>query len=160
MAIDKQSRKSSLEYGKLAPNFELESADGQTFTRSQFRGKSGLVLIFFEDTPEARTLLQQIAADKDEYSQLNSRIFGIARATRDELAKTASALSLPFTLLADPHNIAWKAYSGSDEPGYGVFVLDLYGGADAQAIADSVAELPNAKTILQWTQAAQFKCSI
>src|SRR4051812_25356158 len=112
MAMDKQSRKSSLEYGKLAPSFELESTDGQTFTRSQFRGKSGLVLIFFEETPEAYKLLHQVAADKEEYSQLNSRIFGIAHETRDELAKIASELSLPFTLLADPNNVAWKAYSG------------------------------------------------
>src|SRR5258708_4087118 len=135
MTMGKQIRTSSLEYGKLAPNFVLESTDGQAFTRAQFRGKSGLVLIFFRDTPDIHTLLKEIAQDKAEYDELNSRILGIARANREELAKVASQLNLPFTLLADPDGTAWKAYSGSAEPGYSVFVLDQYGGADSPVIA-------------------------
>src|SRR5258706_16346714 len=129
MTMGKQIRTSYLEYGKLAPNFELESTEGHAFTRAQFRGKRGLVLIFSRETLDVHNLLKGFAQYKAEYDELNSRIFGIARANREELAKVASQLNLPFTLLADPDGTAWKAYSGSAEPGYGVFVLDQYGGA-------------------------------
>src|SRR5258706_12510967 len=118
MTIGKQIRTSTLEYGKLAPNFDLASTDGQSYTRSQYRGKSGLVLIFFENTTEALALLKTIALDREEYRELNSHIFAIGHTSRESLTQLASGL--PFTVLADPDSTAWKAYSSSDEPGYGV----------------------------------------
>jgi peroxiredoxin len=150
----------NLEYGKLSPQFSLEGSDGRTYTRGQFRGKSGLVLIFFESSHEVQTLLKALCDDEAEYQELNSRILGIGHADQDELGTIAESLSLCFTLLADPQGEVWKAYSGSDTPGYGVVVLDLYGGVDAQKMGNSVAELPDAKTILNWTRAAQYKCNI
>jgi peroxiredoxin len=157
---DKLGNESPLVYGKLAPDFELESVDGKTFTRGQFRGKSALVLIFFQPTTEVQTLLDKVGEDSDEYNELNVRVFAIARATRDELKPLAAALHPSITLLADPAGEAWKAYSGTDQPGYAVFVLDMYGGVDAQKVATSPSELPNAKTILGWATAAQYRCNI
>jgi peroxiredoxin len=158
MTVGKQIRVSPLQYGKLAPAYELEATDGQMYTRSQFRGKSGLLLLFVQNTPEALVLLNAIAADRDEYAELNTRILVIGLDSAKNLAELANAL--PFTVLADPNGKAWNAYSGIHDPAYGVFVLDLYGGADAQKIADAVSDLPDAATILQWVKAAQFKCSI
>lgn len=157
---NKLTNENPLVQGKLAPNFELESVDGKTFTREQFRGKSGLVLIFFQPAAEAQKLLDSIGEDSDEYSELNVRVLAIARATRDALKPLASALHPSITLLADPTGKAWKAYTGTDQPGYAVIVLDMYGGADAQQVVSSPSELPDAKTILSWATGAQYRCNI
>jgi peroxiredoxin len=151
----------NLEYGKLSPQFSLESIDGQTYTRGEFRNKSGLVLIFFEPTHEVHAFLRAVCDDEAEYQELNSRILGIGHADKKQLAEMAAPLiNLCFTLLADPDGEVWNAYSGLDAPGYGVVVLDLYGGVDAQKMVDHVSALPEAKTILAWTRAAQYKCNI
>ncbi|MEP7287323.1 MAG: redoxin domain-containing protein [Chloroflexota bacterium] len=157
---DKHLNATPLEYSELAPTFSLDSIDGQTFTRGQFRNKCGLVLIFFQPVPDVIPLLKKIGADLAEYQELNARILGIGRADRTELATFASTLALPFTLLADPTGEAWKAYCRTDLPGYAVFVLDLYGGVDAQKVTSTVKDLPEASQILEWTRAAQYKCSI
>jgi peroxiredoxin len=149
-----------LEYGKLSPQFSLEGIDGQTYTRGQFRNKSGLVLIFFEPAPEVQPLLQALCNDEAEYQELNSRILGIGHAEKDALIAMDASLNLCFSLLSDPQGTVWTAYSGSDTPGYGVVVLDIYGGVDAQRMVSAVAELPDSKTILEWTRAAQYKCNI
>src|SRR5690349_8042494 len=115
----------NLEYGKLSPQFSLEGNDGQIYTRGQFRGKSGLVLIFFESLHEVQTLLKALCDDEAEYQELNSRVLGVGHPHKDELVTLAASLKLCFTLLADPQGEVWKAYSGSDSPGYGVVVLDL-----------------------------------
>jgi peroxiredoxin len=157
---NKSINENPLVNGTLAPNFELESIDGKTFTRSQFRNKSGLVLIFFQPIPEAHALLDKVGEDSDEYNELNVRVFAITRATRDDLKSLATTIHPSITLLADPTSEAWKAYTGSAQPGYAVFVLDMYGGVDAQQLTASPDKLPNAKTILGWATAAQYRCNI
>ena len=157
---NKSTNGTPLVYGKLAPNFELETADGQIVTRSQFRNKSGLVLVFFQTTPEAQQFLNNIAEDSDEYNELNVRVLGIVRASRDDLKALTAAVHPSITLLADPTGETWKAYTGTDQPGYAVVVLDMYGGVDAQQAAISVSKLPDAKTILGWARAAQYRCNI
>jgi peroxiredoxin len=149
-----------LEYGKLAPEFSLMTLSGQKVTRSQFRNKSALVLIFFQPTPEAANLLQGIVRDTAEYAEINAQLIGIGRATQEDLALFAKSHDLSLTLLADPQGIAWKAYSGVEKPGYGAFVLDMYGGVDSQKVTESISELPDATTILTWARAAQYRCNI
>ena len=157
---NKLTNETPLVYGKLAPNFELETADGQIVTRSQYRNKSGLVLFFFQPTPEAQVFLDNIGEDSDEYNELNVRVLGIVRAGRDALKALIAAIRPSITLLADPKGEAWKAYTGTDQPGYAVVVLDMYGGVDAQQAAVFVSKLPDAKTILGWARAAQYRCNI
>src|SRR4051812_916576 len=108
-----------LEYGKLAPQFELDSTNGKCYTRGQFRGKSGLVLIFFQPNTEIYPLLNEICEDKKEYDELNVHILGIGHATLNTLTEIATSLALYFPLLADPQGQVWTAYSGLTTPGYG-----------------------------------------
>lgn len=149
-----------LEYGKLAPEFSLMSLSGQRVTRSQFRNKSALVLIFFQPTPEAADLLETIGRDAAEYAEINAQVIGIGHTSQEDLARLAESQDLSLMLLADPQGVAWKAYSGTETPGYGVFVLDMYGGVDSQMVVESVSQLPDAATILTWARAAQYRCSI
>lgn len=149
-----------LEAGSLAPAFELVSSKGEPFTREQFRGKSALALIFFQDTPAARQLLTEVDKDAHEYEELNARPFGIGRATADQLEPIGKALKLSFPLLADPDGKTWQAFTKSDTPGYAVFVLDLYGGVDSQKVVAVEEEMPTAATILEWVRGAQYRCNI
>ncbi len=129
-------------------------------TRSEFRNKHGLALVFFQPTPEAIKLLQALSRDEPEYKELNALVIGIGRATHQEFERLTFQRGLSMMLLADPGGAAWKAYAGTDSPGCGVFVLDLYGGVDSQQVAADVAGLPDAETILEWTRAAQYRCNI
>jgi peroxiredoxin len=156
-----------LEYGSLAPNFELEAVTGKpgrTVTRHQFRNKSGLVLVFFQPTADAQSWLQGIDRDQAEYIELNARVLGIGAAASSQLQAWAAACTPPFSpfieLLADPDGGTWKAYMGTDQPGYAVLVLDMYGGVDAQQVSESFGDMPSAPTILSWSRAAQYRCNI
>ena len=155
--VDQTLNPTPLPHGKLAPSFSLVSSSGQTITRSQFRGKQALAVIFFEPTPEAWALLDAVSGDAAEYAELNARVIGIAHVDRQDLSISADS---PVLVLADPQGTVWKAYSGTDTPGYGVFVLDVYGGVDDQRVAAHVADLPVASQILQWTRSAQYRCNI
>src|SRR5438552_8651482 len=104
---NKLFRPEPLDYGVLAPQFSLTSTDGQTVTRGQFRGKSGLVLIFFLPTPECQKLLASVKADEAEYRELSAQVIGIGRAERDVLMPIAEMLKM--MLLADPQAEAWRA---------------------------------------------------
>jgi peroxiredoxin len=149
-----------LTYHALAPNFSLESVSGQTVTRSQFRNKHGLALLFLQLTPEAIALLEQIGQDEAEYLELNARVIGIVRAQREALAGLAARLKPLIMLLADPEGTAWKAYTGTDRAGFAVFILDMYGGVDSQRVAALPGALPNAAEILEWMRATQYRCNI
>jgi peroxiredoxin len=149
-----------LEHGALAPEFALESTDGRIVKRSHFRNKQALVLVFFQPTAEAVKLLQHVSRDEPEYKELNALVIGIGRTTRQELEPLTFQRGLSMMLLADADSAAWKAYAGTDASGYGVFVLDLYGGVDTQKVAADVAGLPDAATILEWTRGAQYRCTI
>jgi peroxiredoxin len=149
-----------LKYHALAPNFSLESGFGQTVTRNQFRNKHGLALLFLQPTLEAIALLKQVGMDQAEYIELNARVIGIIRAGRDALPGLAARLNPFVILLADPEGTAWEAYAGTDRAGFAIFILDMYGGVDSQQVAGSLNELPDAKAILEWMRATQYRCNI
>jgi peroxiredoxin len=146
-----------LQYGQLAPDFELKSVSGETITRHQFRNKQALVLVFFQGLAEIRPLLEQMSKDAAEYAELNACVLGIGRATAEELRN--SSADLPFTLLTDPDGKTTQSYLHTDS-GYGVFALDLYGGVDSQKVALTAKNLPDAATILEWIRGAQYRCNI
>jgi peroxiredoxin len=150
-----------LPYGELAPAFTLMAANGDLYKREQFRGKAGLVLIFFAAPSQAESLLAAVAGQADEYAMLNAKVFGISPASQTELARLDEALTFP--LLCDNDQQVWHRYShtaaGTDY-GYAVFVLDTYGAVEAQRVVAAADSLPNAADILAWTQGAQYKCNI
>lgn len=147
-----------LAYGKLAPAFKLESVQGGNLSREQFRGKAGLLLIFFAQTEAITPLLRAVNADAGEYAELNAHILAIGGDTRSALETLAKALSFP--VLDDHERQAWRAYTGLERYGYGVFVLDTYGGVEMQRAVLQAADLPSAAEVLEWVRGAQYKCNI
>ncbi len=156
-----QARREPLPYGRLAPDFCLESVDGSTFTREQFRGKQGLVIVFIKPhQAAAEPLLKAIGQDWTEYVEINTRILAIADLPLADLAPLATALALPFPLLADADNRVWQAYTHDPVRGAALFVLDTYGATSAQRLVGSAADLPDAAEILELARYTQYRCSV
>src|SRR5258708_6729620 len=112
---NKLTEPAPLEYGTLAPNFELETVTGiadQVVTRHQYRNKSGLVLIFFPLSADSQVWLHSLDQDRAEYEELNVRVLGISAGTCAQFHSWATicapALSPFIQLLADPNRQTWK----------------------------------------------------
>ncbi len=159
---DQASINTPLPYGKLAPAFELQTVNGETVTRSQFRNRCALLIVFFHLSPEIDKRFEAIVQESPEFIELNVRILAIGRADCKQLAAIASKFAPAMTILADPEGKAWNAYTmqSPHTDGCAAFMLDMYGGVDAQYVCASLANLPIAKTLLEWARAAQYRCSI
>ncbi len=143
-----------LKQSALAPNFSLPSTHGEIFTRAQYRNKAGLALLFVPSTddPAIKNLLSSVQGDLDSYRKLGAKVFVIAHSA------PASEVGLP--TLIDIDGKAWQHYSDQQETGYGVFVLDRYGGVDSQIVTTNLVDLPDADTVRKWVQSAMYKCNI
>ncbi len=139
-----------LKPGSLAPGFSLNTSDGQTITRSQYRNKSGLALIFTLAPGDIALLLEQVAKNNAAWGKLKAKAYVIARTGGDS----------PLPLLLDPDGATWRTYSGSGDPGYGVFILDKYGGVDTQITGHDPGVLPNAQDLYELMQSTMYKCNI
>jgi peroxiredoxin len=151
-----------LKLGAVTPDFWLTTTSGETITRHAFRNKAGLILFFFTPSESAWTYLRSLAEDEAEYKELNVKIVAIARADADALP----VVELPqlVTLLIDPTDKAWSAYTGLladvHQEAVAVYVLDMYGGLEAQRVAPSIEELPTTQKVLEWSRGAQYRCNI
>ena len=148
-----------LQPGSLAPDFELETATGERVSREDFRGKAGLVLVFFRWDPAFRSYLEAIAQDADEYALIGTRVLAITDIGREALRAVLS-WQLPFPFAADPDGRAWQAYTHRKDYAYAVFVLDTYTGVDTQKVVSTIDEMPPPEKVLDWSRGAQYRCNI
>jgi peroxiredoxin Q/BCP len=97
-----------VEEGQPAPDFELQSDDGETITLSGLRG-APVVLYFYpkDDTPGCTA---QACGIRDAWSAFCERgavVLGLSPDQEASHAKFKRKYGLPFTLLADPdHRVA------------------------------------------------------
>ena len=111
-----------------APSFELALPDGTPVTRSQYRSKAQLVLVFAEDhaQPDVDRLLQSLAARHDEFTEVPAPVYAVS----PDAPPGATAIPV----LVDRQGQVGDAYRDlfppGDSPADGepfVFVLDRYG---------------------------------
>lgn len=142
-----------LELGRLTPDFTLRDViSGVYFTREQFRGKQGLVLLFLADPQRVRAFLGGIQRDASEYHELNAQVLAICEAP--------SAEAYGFPMLDDSGGQAWLKYTRESTYGYAVFILDNYGGLDKQHITTMPELLPDPADVREWCRGAQYRCNI
>ncbi|WP_434530656.1 peroxiredoxin family protein [Haloarcula sp. NS06] len=96
--------------GDPAPDFDLQgTADGGTgaYRLSAATNRAPVVVAFVPgDDPESRTVLNELA-DADWASVSDAvAVFGVLPTDIDNCRSLASALSLPYPLLADTHGVA------------------------------------------------------
>ncbi|PJF34901.1 MAG: hypothetical protein CUN49_13305 [Candidatus Thermofonsia Clade 1 bacterium] len=146
-----------LPYGRVAPDFRLQSLSGAFYSREQFRGKQALVLLFLQQAENtAIALLRELAQLWPEFIEINANILAIFDSTA---ALSADLRDLPFPLLADSENRAWLSYTHQPTRGAALFVLDTYGAPSAQRLVPSAADLPSAEDILDRVRYTQYRCS-
>ena len=100
-----------VEEGAPAPDFELQSDEGETVTLSALRGKP-VVLYFYpkDDTPGCTTEACEFRDAYDRFRDQGVEILGVSPDTEASHQKFKSKYELPFTLLADPDHHAAEAY--------------------------------------------------
>ncbi len=84
-----QGGKKAVDVGSIAPNFTLTDTQGGTFTLSQFRGRSD-VLLFFNEGLSCSPCLQQMTDMDQLNSQLTSMNITVASITSDDMGQLAS----------------------------------------------------------------------
>jgi len=105
--------------GEQAPEFELQSDEGETVKLSDLRGRR-VVLYFYprDDTPGCTT---QACGIRDSFAELDETgavVFGVSPDDVASHERFRQKYSLPFTLLADPDHRAAEAYGVWGEKKY------------------------------------------
>jgi thioredoxin-dependent peroxiredoxin len=100
-----------IEEGKPAPDFELQSDNGEPVKLSDFRGRP-IVLYFYpkDDTPGCTT---EACEFRDAYEGFRERGAEVLGVSPDDVAsheKFKAKHELPFTLLADPDHAVAEQY--------------------------------------------------
>ena len=139
-----------VEEGQPAPDFTLESDEGEQVSLSQFRGKP-VVLYFYprDDTPGCTAQARGFRDDWDEYQRRGAVVLGVSPDDVDSHVRFRQKYELPFTLLADPdHHVAELYGAWGEKTLYGrksvglirsTFVIDR-GGTVATAMRNVRAQ--------------------
>ena len=100
-----------VEEGQPAPDFELESPDGELVRLSSLRGRP-VVLYFYprSDTPGCTLQASGIRDAWDAVEERGAVVLGVSSDPRERQAKFTEKYQLPFTILADPDQQAGAAY--------------------------------------------------
>ncbi len=127
-----------LKEGDLAPDFTLQSDQGEPVTLSDMRGKK--VVLYFYPRDNTSGCTAEACSFRDDYAQFVMKgavVIGVSPDTVASHDKFKAKLSLPFYLLSDPeHKVlemygAWGAKSMYGKKFMGVirstFVIDEQG---------------------------------
>lgn len=121
-----------LSVGEMAPDFSLQDTENNTYTLSEFRGKSPVVLYFY---PKAGTsgCTTQACGIRDQYSDFKEYgivVLGISVDSIDEIKEFVKDNSLNFPLLSDEEKEVAKKYDVLNNVGLAsrvTFILDKDG---------------------------------
>jgi peroxiredoxin Q/BCP len=108
-----------IEEGQPAPDFELQSDEGETVRLSALRGKP--VVIYFypkDDTPGCTTQASGIRDAYAEFERAGAVVLGISPDDERSHRRFKDKYELPFTLLADPDHAVAEQYGVWGEKRY------------------------------------------
>lgn len=122
----------SLKEGQLAPDFTLEDENSNSYTLSDFRDKSPVVIFFY---PKAGTpgCTKQACGIRDNISNFEENdiaIFGISVDSKEAQKKFKEENNLNFPLLSDEDKSVSKAYDVLNNFGVSsrvTFIIDKEG---------------------------------
>ncbi|MCF6412013.1 thioredoxin-dependent thiol peroxidase [Pseudalkalibacillus salsuginis] len=101
----------SVKTGEKAPDFTLESNNGEKISLSDFRGKNVVLYFYPKDmTPGCTTEACDFRDHYSEFSDQNTVILGVSPDPVDRHKKFIDKHDLPFLLLADEDHQAAELY--------------------------------------------------
>ena len=122
----------TLKENDLAPNFTMEEANGMSYTLSDYRGKSPVVIYFY---PKASTpgCTKQACGIRDEYEKFaenNIVVLGVSIDSKESLKEFMKEYSLNFPLLSDHDKKVAESYDVLNNVGLAsriTFIIDKDG---------------------------------
>ena len=120
------------EVGTKAPDFNLQDALGNSYTLSDYIGKSPVVIYFY---PQAGTsgCTKQACGIRDKWSKFeksNIMVFGISVDSKEAIQKFINDYHLNFPLLSDANREVSKKYGVARDGGGDkrvTFIVDMKG---------------------------------
>lgn len=146
-----------LEPGAVAPNFTLAAAGGGQVTRSAYRARRHLAIVFLPvvDLP-AREFLEALAAAYAAIAAAGAEVLAVVGDPGASPEGLLAALPVPFPLLLDPAGKAFGRFM-PDGATHGVFILDRYG-ALRQQWTLTAPPLPPPAELVAWLEAVDNQC--
>jgi peroxiredoxin Q/BCP len=123
----------TLQPGSIAPDFELQDAEGRLIRLSQYRGKNAVVVYFYpKDDTDVCT--KQACSFRDLFAKFQSAgavILGISDDSVESHKAFSAKYRLPFSLLSDQGGRVRKRFGVAKKfgvlPGRVTFVIDRSG---------------------------------
>ncbi len=108
-------RFSPLSEGTHAPALSLTADEGTWIKLRDFEGHLNVVLYFFKDgdIPETSKLLRDLNANRQQFEELETAIFGVCAKRTDQLRALRDALGLAFYLIYDPLAVTSRSFGAS-----------------------------------------------
>lgn len=101
----------AIEIGKPAPDFELESSNGEKVKLSDYRGKNVVLYFYPKDmTPGCTTQACDFRDQHQHFADVNAVVLGVSPDPLSRHEKFIEKHGLPFLLLADEDHEAAEAY--------------------------------------------------
>lgn len=102
----------NISIGDDAPNFTLQDSEGNSFTLSDYKNKSPVVIYFY---PKANTpgCTKQACGIRDDFSKFEKNgitIFGISVDSKEDIKEFIDDYELNFPLLSDSEKTTSKNY--------------------------------------------------
>ena len=122
----------NLKVGNSAPDFTLQDPDNNSYSLSDFKGKSPVVIYFY---PKANTsgCTKQACGIRDDYSKFEEKgiaIFGISVDSKESIKEFENDYQLNFPLLSDESKEVAKEYGVLNNVGVAsrvTFIVDKEG---------------------------------
>jgi thioredoxin-dependent peroxiredoxin len=98
--------------GSVAPDFELKSDDGKTYSLASYRGKKEVVLYFYpkDDTPGCTKEACSFRDTSGRFVRDGVQVLGVSLDDLDSHSKFREKYNLNFPLLSDPDHKVSDAY--------------------------------------------------
>jgi len=121
----------SLSTGDVAPDFSLPGTGGQTYSLSNYRGKS-VVLAFYpgDNTPVCTRQLNEYNNELDRFVNLDAQVLAISPQDVSSHEAFSDKHEFKFPLLADTDKKVFQLYGALGPLGFArrsVFVVDAEG---------------------------------
>ncbi len=102
----------NLSVGDKAPDFTLQDSNGNSYTLSDFKGKSPVIVYFYPkaNTPGCTTEACGIRDDYSQFIQNGIKIFGISVDSKEAIQEFIKDHNLNFPLLSDANKVVAKKY--------------------------------------------------
>jgi len=144
----------ALPYGELAPAFDLPDRTGARVTRSQFRGRQILVLLFVPEAAVPELRLSELDAQRERLEWLETTILVILPVPTSALPVSQA----PIRYLADPGLTVTRNFTPvmEERPLETVVVLDRYGAVEQRWLAP---HLPSAQDVFALVERLALSCS-